>query len=250
MKRVDHFFDINAMIGSWNKYKLHYSEAAVLAEYMKQFNITGAAVSEFDELHWGNEKLFQQIAPYPEMKPCPDVCLMMDAETGYDSLGDYLDMLRAEHDVKMVRVRPLHTGCSITNSMYQPLLNYLAEHKMPMLIDLEQMKEQLDDVDRLCAANPELRVIVLHQTHERSRGVYALLKQYQNLYFETSFMSDQEELEQVVEYAGSRGLVWGSRMPFFEPGRMVARMTYSQLPTADLQAICFGNAERLLDEVR
>jgi len=91
-------------------------------------------------------------------------------------------------------------------------------------------------------------LIVLNHDHENSRGIYFLLQNYPNLYFETSFLSEMDEIESIVGAVGSRGLLLGTRMPFMEPGRMVGRMAYSPISYEDKCAICFKNAEKLIDE--
>lgn len=253
MRRINRFFDINCMVGVWPYYKLGLSTAAELDEQMRQFGIAGAAVSTFrayrDACVEGNRYLFDEIAPYGNMNACPHLLPMIDGEEGYRDTADYLDALRARK-VKMVRVNPRLGGFCLTAGYFKKIFDYLARHKMPLLVDVNDLPGGKRDVETICMENPELRLVVLNHAHEDSRGIYFLLRQYSNLYFETSFLSVQSELEQIVDYAGSRGLLFGTRMPHFEPGRMVARMTYSDLSVDALEAICYGNAQRLLDEVR
>jgi predicted TIM-barrel fold metal-dependent hydrolase len=71
-----------------------------------------------------------------------------------------------------------------------------------------------------------------------------------NIYFDISFFGVFRQLEDIVSRFGSSRLLFGTNMPFFEPGRSIALLNYSGISQSDREAVAYGNAERLVSNFR
>ena len=245
------YIDVNTMIGKWPFRKLGTTGADELFRELGRVGIKRAIVSSFRSqrinIFTGNEELFQTAEKFEEMIPCPEIVPLINGEQGYANTAAYLEYLRGR-GAGFVRITPKYNGFSATAKYFDETLAYLERYRMPLLVKVNDLDRGKDDVERICEKHPDLRLIVLNHDHENSRGIYFLLQNYPNLYFETSFLSEMDEIESIVGAVGSRGLLLGTRMPFMEPGRMVGRMAYSPISYEDKCAICFKNAEKLIDE--
>ena len=248
------FIDFNCTIGHWPYEALGAASAEEVFRELERVGIKRAVFSSFGAIRghtptWddANEKLFEEAERFPGMIPCPDIVPLIDGERGWANTAAYLDHLRAR-GAKLVRVSPAYNGFSVTADYFDDVLGYLERYRMPILIPRYDLPGGFDDVERLCKAHPQLPVVILENNHDNNRGMFFLLRRFPNLYFEISFLIEFGLPDKLVEFAGSRGLLFGTRTPFMEPARMVARMAYGGFSEEDRYAICCGNAERLLAE--
>ena len=113
-----------------------------------------------------------------------------------------------------------------------------------MLIEAGQTN--FEAVASVLESHPALR-LTLHQTSYRlDRFLYPLMEKFEYLSVETGGYVVAGGIEAICERFGSSRLVFGTGMPFFEPGAAVSPVTYAQISDAQKQAIAGGNLERLL----
>ena len=79
----------------------------------------------------------------------------------------------------------------------------------------------------------------------------SLAKEHENVYLDTCAVgSINGAIETMVAIAGSRKVVFGTDLPWFDPGFMIGCVRYSRITDDDKNNILTANAEAILAKVR
>lgn len=157
--------------------------------------------------------------------------------------------------VRAARCFPRAHGYQVRQRVLGGLLEALAAHRVPLLLDYEVMHWtervwEWDHIDEICAAYPALPLILVRPGLMLDRDLYPLLERHANLHVETSYYFAHQGLRALAARFGAERLVWGSGMPTYAPGAAIALLTYSGLTDEQQRLVGGGNLERLLREVR
>jgi len=147
-------------------------------------------------------------------------------------------------DVRAVRLFPKEHSWRLGESSAGELLDALARERIPTLLELDQT--DWDEVDALCAAHPDLPLVVLRPNYRMARCLYPLFERHPKLRIEFSLYQVHRGIEDICGRFGADRLVFGSGLPFFSPGGPVAMVTYAELSERDRQAMAGGTLLRLL----
>jgi predicted TIM-barrel fold metal-dependent hydrolase len=164
------------------------------------------------------------------------------------------DMLR--RGVRAARLMPRAHGYAVRVRTLGPLLECLAEHRIPALLDFglsawgDRTHIDWDGVHEICTAFPALPVVLIRLGLMVDRDLYPMLAHHENLYVETSYYFGHRGLQALVARFGARRLIFGTGMPVYAPGPPIATLAYSGLSSIEQQMVASGNLERLLQEVR
>lgn len=194
------------------------------------------------ELHpmEGNPLLAQEIGKHP-MTQC---WVAMPHHTGdMPAPGEFISQMKAA-GAKAVRLFPNVHSYSLSDWCAGEMLDAFEANRVPVFIETGQANYEV--IASVLRSHPKLRLTVLQTSYRGDRFLYPLFEKYEHLSIESGNYVVTGGIEAVCERFGAGRLIFGTGMPFFEPGNAVALITYAQIPDRDKQAIASGNLERLL----
>mgnify|MGYP005836106587 CR=1 FL=1 len=128
------------------------------------------------------------------------------------------------------------------------LLHMCAAHRLPLLLFIEGIDP--DSIDRMCGDFPKLRVILTGLSYAADQWVYPLLRRHPRLFLCLGhYYIPARGARAFVERFGDERLVFGSGLPHFSPGGLIAHLNYADLAPNSLENILHANLHRLLSEV-
>jgi len=157
--------------------------------------------------------------------------------------AEFIAQMRA-NGVGAVRLFPSAHSYALADWCIGPLLGALEANRVPVLVEIAQTN--LDQIASALEAFPKLRLIVLRPSYRSDRMLYPLMERYEHLCIETSNYAVSGGIEEVCRRFGSSRLIFGTGLPFVEPGAAVSPITYAEIDAADKQAIAGGNLDKLL----
>jgi predicted TIM-barrel fold metal-dependent hydrolase len=250
------FFDCNVAIGRWKHPKPGAYETATELESVLDYLETDQAVVYHAQAHEtdaprGNAKLVRELEGRARLLPS---WILFPHFTGEfpDPGTTVREML--EGGVRVVRLLPGYDGhrFSLEPWCAGPLLEALATHRMPVLLDLLLFRRADPDwklLYDLCRCYPTLPIVLTGWTGMASRSCYALCQACPNLYLDTSRYALHRGLEAFCGKVGARQLLYGSGMPHIAPGVALTTLTHAFIGDEEKALIAYGNLERLLKEV-
>jgi len=235
-------FDVNCMLGRWADGGPTYLDAVDLLAAMDRLGIARALVRHtlgagYDPAE-GNARLTVETAANARLVPC---------------LAAAPDALRPESaaaavaGARAVCLYPAAHTYPPEPWILGPHLGPLAERRVPVLIELSQCP--WDSLERLCAAHPTLRVVLLAPGYRALRPLSALLDRHPHLYVELSNLVVFGGIEALAARFGVERLLFGTGQPRTDGAGIIAALSYSALDGAAVDAISAGNLDRLLAEV-
>jgi len=250
------FFDCNAAIGRWKHPRYGGYETTTELETILDYLQVERAVVYHAQAHenhapLGNAMLMRELAGHDRLLPSWAVFPHFTGEMPRpDVLID--EMLR--QGVRVARLLPGYAGHRFSMEPWcaGPLLDELAAHRMPVLIDF--MFFRRDDPDwrllyDLCQRYPTAPIVLTGWSGLASRSFYPLCQACPNLYLETSGYALFRGLEAFCAQVGARQLLYGSGLPFKAPGVAMTTLTHAFISAEEKELIAAGNLERLLEEV-
>jgi len=137
------------------------------------------------------------------------------------------------------------------------LLDELEAHRIPTFLDPDaelctwnQDTFDWNGVDALCAAHPELPVILSEARFRCSnRLMYQLLERHPNLRIEISGFWAYHGIEFITREFGSHRLIFGTRMPYRDPACAIGQVVYSDISDEGKRRIAGDNLRALLGGV-
>lgn len=133
--------------------------------------------------------------------------------------------------------------------LYGEILETCARRRVPVFVSREQLGP--DDVNGFMTAFPELRMVLCSVGYMDDWWLYPLMKRHPNLLVSSGhyYFPTNNPMRFLKTFTADR-LLFGSGLPHFSPGGMVAHFMYADIPEADRAKILAGNLLRLLEEVR
>jgi len=241
------FIDANCMIGKWLAPKLYFETAKQLVSELDYHSIEKALV--FHSLAWqydpdaGNRQLLEEIGNTKKLLPVFAVAPWNTSSEMLD--GEAMGEIRGK--AFAVRVFPRDQNFLFSKWM-SPVLEFLEGIRIPVFINYDQA--DFRDLDEILASHPKLPVIISHTSYRISRLLFTLFEKYRNFYMEISSFMSYEGFEEVCKRFGAEKMVFGTRMPFADPGGMLARIIYADISDKEKQLIASGNIERLISEIK
>lgn len=242
------FFDCNCQIGrSGSPVQGGPVTASEIIERLEPMGIRRALVYSAlsRELHpaEGNPAVLEEVKGSP-LVPCWVALPAATRELG--SPAEFVSAMRA-NGVGAVRLFPATHSFSIAEWCIGSLFEVFEAEEIPVLVDVAQTN--WDQIASALAAFPKLRLILLRPSYRADRMLYGLMERYEHLCVETSNYVGSGAVEDVCKRFGSSRLIFGTALPFFEPGSAVSPITYAEVSDEDKQAIAGGNLDKLLSWV-
>lgn len=145
---------------------------------------------------------------------------------------------------RAVRLFPSLHNYSLSDWCAGEMLAEFERRKVPVFIEAGQASWEA--IAGALKSHPRLRLTVLQTSYRCDRYLYPLLESFKHLSIETGSYVVTGGIEAICSRFGASRLVFGTGMPFYEPGAAVSLVTYAQISDKDKQAIASGNLERLL----
>jgi predicted TIM-barrel fold metal-dependent hydrolase len=204
--------------------------------------LTAFACRTFD-IDYGNRLIFETARKDARLIPCPAIVPDSGLEIGDEAA--HVDKL-IRKGARCVCLYPQGHGIRLEKEIIGALFSILEERRLPLAIF---------DVDvptgaRLAAQYPKLPIIV-HGAPSRNRSLIPYLKYHPNLHIALGLgFAPYRGLEMIAANGGAQQILLASAYPVCEPGAAIAHVLHSALDPATIQAIAFGNMQRLLTDVR
>jgi len=240
------FFDCNVQIGRFGNPQPEYPlTAREILEKLAPLKVTRALAFHAlgKELHpnEGNTVVLEETAGSP-LEPC---WVAMPHHTGEFPHPSELVARMQENRVRAVRLFPSAHQYSLSEWCAGEMLATFEAHRVPVFVEASQTS--YDHIAGVLNAFPALRLVVVQPSYRCDRYVYPLMERYEHLAIDTSNYVVTGGIEALCRRFGPSRLVFGSALPFFEPGGPVSMITLADISDDDKQMIACGNLARLLE---
>lgn len=242
--RLD-FFDCNCQIGrSGAPVAGGPVTAQEIIDRLKPMGIRRALVYSAlsKELHpvEGNAAVMEEVKGSP-LVPCWSALPASTREMG--TPDEFIKKMRA-NAAGALRLFPSTHSYNLSEWCMGAMYEALEADRVPILVDMAQTN--FDHIASALRAFPRLRIVIMRPAYRSDRMIYALMERYEHFCVETSNYVASGGIEEVCKRFGSHRLIFGTGLPYFEPGAAVSPVTYAEIDDADKQAIAAGNLEALL----
>lgn len=163
-----------------------------------------------------------------------------------EELFEYIQM----EDIRAVRAFPL-THCYLLDAIScGDLLALLTAYRVPLFVSLTEFHDQWQGVYNLMRNFPHL-TLVLTQTGcwGQDRYFRPLVRGFPRFFLSTNRFETAGQLKSFVNDLGFERLLFGSGLPFNNPGGYIMMVERADIPDEAKRAIAFDNLAYLLGEV-
>lgn len=174
------------------------------------------------------------LAPHPyEDSPQPD---------------DYAAAMRAA-GARAAWLRPNSQQHGAAPWQIGELLGMCSRKRLPLFFPADTVTPE--QIDTLAGEFPRLRLILANLGYRVDNWLYPLLRRHRQLRacLGPTYIPPLG-VERFVRHFGPDRLIFGSGLPHFAPGGLIAHVMYADVTDAAKQAILAGNIEELMQEVR
>ena len=124
-----------------------------------------------------------------------------------------------------------------------------SEKRIPVFFHAED--ESPDVINSLCTEYPELRLVLTGVMYNADAYLYPLLKRHRQLRVCTGHVYiPSGNPGRFLQHFPAERLLFGSGLPEFSPGGMIAHVQYADIAAEDKARILGGNIMELMAEVR
>ena len=138
----------------------------------------------------------------------------------------------------------------ITGPRYEPALKYADEHGLLVLMHTwgQSKFDSPDMVEKLADKYLSATFLMGHSGYGEWEKAIQVGRDYPNVYLElTAAYAVNGVIEWMVEEAGSRKILFGTDLPWFDPHYGIGCVLFSRLTDEDRHDILHRNAERLIE---
>ena len=243
-------FDINCMLGPTptDREPSFRTADALLAE-MDRVGIAEALVyaSQARMAHPsdGNACILEATQGQERLHPCWVVVPPGTAEQL--SPAELVASIR-RNGVRAARMFPREHNIPFLERSLRPLLDALADARIPLLIDTGRSgwgEISLDwrEVFAIAERHPDLPLVLLREGGTTERVLFAVWRELPNVLLETSYIQESRIVEEIAERFGHQRLLFGTGMPVYDPGGPLALLQGARI-SPEQRADIAGNALR------
>lgn len=155
-----------------------------------------------------------------------------------------------EWGFKGMKLHPLFHAFLPDDVIVHPLMDEARRARVPVLIHSGHPPFSLPwSIAELAERYPDVTIVMLHMGH--GHGVYIqaaidVAKRLDNVHLETSGMPMHTKIKEAVERVGEERVMFGTDIPFHDPGVEIARVCASGLSQSVLEKVFYSNAKRTL----
>lgn len=235
-------FDANVSLGRRHDRPVRVDSVAGTLDAMKRAGVSRAVVhsphaANFDGGE-GHSVLLDSIRGYPNLVP-QFVC-----NPSFDDLGAFSSQV-AEVGVTSVRMFPILHKYPFQDWIVRPYLEWLVAEKLPLWIAADECDPAV--VYDTLARHVDLRVVLCEVHYKHLVWAVPMLKRLANLNIEISRLSATDAVSEAIGALGTARVLYGSRFPDHPMLPQLYHLHRCDLSDAQLQDVCSGNLERLLN---
>lgn len=138
---------------------------------------------------------------------------------------------------------------SATRLIFGETLGFCERARLPVFVARERINPS--EIDEFLREFPRLRMVLAGCGYMDDWWLYPLLKRHPGLFVCSGhyYIPADGPMRFLRHFPADR-LLFGSGLPHFSPGGMIAHFTYADVSEEDRAKMLGGNASRLLEEVR
>lgn len=162
-----------------------------------------------------------------------------------------LDNYINEENVIGIKIHHTNHNTSITNPNYDYAYSYINERKGVILFHTWDM-ETIREIERISRKYPDASIIMGHfgAYPDNMRYIASLINDSENLYGDNCLSLTREgNVEWLVSLVGSRKLLFGTDLPFFDPRPSIGRIINAILPEDVKDDILGLNMNRIMKRI-
>jgi predicted TIM-barrel fold metal-dependent hydrolase len=252
MKIVDCFCGL----GPWaTRNPILPSRADEILELMDHTGVTEALVyHNMPKFGGRSADVNRQIAELCSDEPrfIPAFVIGLDTYHESQTLGDFMQGMKSS-GAKAVWLKLPFTPYRLVRSYQDWLIGdwmrICSEKRIPVFFHAED--ESPDVINTLCTEYPELRLVLTGVMYNADAHLYPLLKRHRQLRVCTGHVYiPSGNPGRFLQHFPAERLLFGSGLPEFSPGGMIAHVQYADIPGEDKARILGGNIMELMAEVR
>jgi predicted TIM-barrel fold metal-dependent hydrolase len=247
------FFDCNVQIGRLGSPQPEYPlTGPEIDEKLTPLGIKRALAFNAlaKELHPspGNAALIEMRSAYGPSFSILPCWVAMPHHTGeMPHPSEFVEQMRRD-GARAVRLFPNAHQYSLSDWCAGEMLDAFEEHRVPVFVELTQTSyEQIESALR---SHPALRLTLVQPSYRCDRFIYPLMERYEHFTIETSNYVVSGGIEAICRRFGASRLLFGTALPFTEPGAPVAMITFAEVSDEEKTMIAGGNLDRLLEWTR
>ena len=224
--------------------------AAELAAELEYRGIAEALVWHRDAqdrgIEWVERRL-PELADFPQLHPTltmvPTCCDEMP------SAENFIERMRA-CGARAVRAFRVRHAFLLDRVSCGDLFDAFIAHSVPVIVPLPELPGMWHNVYDLLRDFPRLTLVVTQSgCWGEDRFFRPLMREYPRFFISTNRFETAGQLKSLVDSVGPDHLLFGSGLPFNEPGGYVMMLARAEIPDEARSAIAWGNLDRLLGEV-
>ena len=220
-----------------------------LRDLMDRFGVTRAVVfhsaAEYSDAAFGNALLPRETGNDPRF--LPQWAALPAVWGAFPAPEELLSRMKAA-GVSSVRLFPARYGHSLRRYAAGPLLDALAEAKVPVFISLSELKNDWDALFDLCSDYPETRFVLCAPGYRCLRQLVPILQARPNLWVDTSNFLIHNGIREFCHQLGARRLLFGSGAPETSLAAAASQLLLSDISAEEKQMIGAENLRALLKE--
>ena len=147
-----------------------------------------------------------------------------------------------------IKLHPDLHGRPVDCPLYADAFAYAQEHRLPVLIHTWSLANVMD-VDSLAGRYPDASFIIAHMggAPQVMDTALAILNRRENVYGDVAISaSPMGGIEFFVKEAGSKKILFGTDMPFYDPCITLARVVTADISREEKQDLLANNIKRLM----
>jgi uncharacterized protein len=242
--------DAHGHLGRYAQFHVPNPDAGDLVRRLDQMGVERLVLASHasftSDEHWGNELAAKACADYPgrlyayagvnpnypeDIRPALEKCFSQDGFVG-------IKLHAATHD------------CKLEAPGYASAWEWAAQHGCPVLIHYWNGCGRCgpDNVREVAGRYPGVRILLAHLggVGNDYKTIPVLAAEHDNLWFDTCGSRHcRGMLEELVAAGLGDRLLYGSDMPFIDPGSQLGKVQHADIPEDVRQDILRGNAARL-----
>lgn len=238
--------DVNCMIGPWPERLHQYKSVGDLTTVMDRYRLTDCIAFHSTAL-WspgrGNAMIRQMAG---ESSGRVKACYVLQPNLGGHTMPDSDELLKqlARERPSAVKLYPKSQRFTVNDFYCGELLEVLNQLALPVLFDADEAPD-IVNLPGIARSYPGIRFVILRQGANESKYTIPLIRKLDNVFFDTSIMTDTGIIEEIVNRFGSEKLLFGSGLPLFVPSGALSMIIYARIKDADKENIFYKNWLRI-----
>jgi len=247
---VSEYVDAHAHLGPHGPFCIPAHGAADMVRRMDALGVERLVLSShaaFSSDHkWGNDLAARACADHPGR-----IFAYAGANPNYpEEVREELKRCFSRPGFVGIKLHAVTHECKLEDPKYADAWQWAAERGCPVLVHYWDPSPICgpDNLKEVASRYAKVQIIVAHMGGLGTvhRALPDLAAEHPNLWFDTCCSrSSRGTIEYLIEKGLGGRLLYGSDMPFIDPGSQLGKVLYADIPEDSRAAVLGGNARRL-----